>query len=143
MCKSKMIKKLIDVYMVMVLLGILLWLPFPDAGHIIGASSIIQAFLIAVGDTAQWIKYLSLSWILIFCFFLIWSYIVACKKNKYKPVILLMGIELIIAGIIIVYFILCWYSEYLFIMLTGYIIRFLYFMLVVYNHAIARITIKK
>ena len=84
MNKSKMTKILIHIYMVMVLLGILCWGPFPDMSHMIGASSIIQAFLIVVGDIPPlWLSILSLIWIVVFCFSLVISYIVACWKNKF------------------------------------------------------------
>lgn len=139
MNKSTITKILIHIYMIMVLLGILLWLPFPELAHIIGACSIVQAFLIAVGDIPPlWLSYLSLIWIVVFCLSLVISYIVACWKNKYKPILSIMGIELLVAASIIFY--LIWLREfYLFpVILTGYIIRFLYFIGVVYTYKIAR-----
>lgn len=131
-------KKLVDIYMVMVLLGVLLWIPFPVVGDLIGASSIIHAFLLVVGDTTKWIKYVSLVWILLFCFVLLSSYIVAWKKNEYKVIISISGIELLIAGIIIVYMICNCDFDNIITVLMGYIIRFLYFILMVFNYTTDR-----
>ena len=130
----KRLKKLIDIYMIMVVLGILLWIPFPELGHVIGATSIIQSFLLVVGDTTKWVKYLSLIWLLIFSLSLTGSYIVVCVKKKYKAIILIMGIELLIAGIIVFYMI-CSGSYYNMItLIMGYLIRLMYFVLVFFNY---------
>ena len=135
MYKREWIKLLIDVYMIIVLLGILLWIPFPVVGHVIGATSIIHTFLLAVGDTTGWIRYLSLAWIPIFCLFLVGGYIIACKKKKYEPVILVVGIELLIAGIIIFSMVCIGNCYNLMVMLMGYAIRFLYFILMIISYA--------
>ena len=135
MHKCERIKKLIDIYMIMVLIGILLWIPFPEFGNVIGASSLIHSFLLVVGDTTKWIKCLSLIWILTFCLLLVGSYIVARKTKKYKMIIWVSGIELLIAGIIIFYIFFTGYYYNIISILIGYIIRFLYFMLMVFNYA--------
>lgn len=136
MSKSTITKTLIDIYAFIVLFGIIMWIPFPDLGHIIGASSLIQAFLLAGGDVPRWVGYLCLIWIGIFLAALVISYIVACRKNKYKPMLYVMGMELLVAGGIIVYIIGRRESYLLFITLTGYMIRLAYFILVVYNYKI-------
>ena len=120
--------------MILVVLGILLWIPFPELGHVVGATSIIQSFLLVVGDTSIWVKYLSLIWILIFLLSLTGSYIVVCVKKKYNATILTIGIELLIAGIIIFYMI-CSGSYYNIITsIAGYLIRSLYFVLICFNY---------
>lgn len=120
------LKRLVDFYMIMILLGIVLWIPFPEIGSVIGATSVIHAFLIAVGDAHEWMRYLALIWILVFAVFVTVAYFLVCTKRRYTPFIVIVGMELLIAGAFVVYKICCG-NDYKWIMiLVGYIIRFLY-----------------
>ena len=94
---------LIRVYIVWVILGIVLWVPFQDLSHFIGASSIIYSVLFAIGIESSFVGHLLLLYIPIFIGCLVFSYILARFKNKFLPFVFLAGIEIIVSLL----FILC------------------------------------
>lgn len=123
----------INVYMFATLLTIILWIPFPETCHFLGASSLIYAFLFAVGSNNSMIAVLALLWIPLLGVNLIIWFVYAMKKHVSFPFIITVGSDLLISLLIIFSKV---YSENytdLGITITGYVIRLTFFCWMVYE----------
>lgn len=128
------IKKFLHFYMIAVFLDILLWMFFPGVGGAVGASSLIHGFICFITFPTGWIKGISLAWVILFSVSIVWSYVIACKKDNCKPMIFLMGAELIVAGAYILYIVhIDTDSPDLSFTIIGFVMRVLYWIIVVYK----------
>ena len=87
------------IYLGLTVLGIILWLPFPEICHFIGASSIVYAFLF--GAAYSKISFVALLWILFFVVNIVIWYIYGKKKNKYIYFFATVGLELLVSLVFI------------------------------------------
>jgi len=95
--KTKSIQSLIDLHAVTSIVGIAVWIPFPDVIDFTGAASLSYAFLFAVGVGKSLISYLALAWIPVFIICAVVSYIVARRKQKYTPFGVVVVLELLVS----------------------------------------------
>lgn len=86
---------LIRIYFISILFGIVLWRICPETVHFIGASSIVYAFLIALGTGRGLIAFFALGWIFIFIIAGIVCYVFAMRRGFLLPIKVLAGLELI------------------------------------------------
>ena len=93
----------ITIYFIMTIICILLWVPFHDLCHLAGAVSIIYSFLFAVGIHNQFFRYIALVWGPLLMLSLIISYIIAAKRRKYLPFLVVAGTDLTVLVLLIGY----------------------------------------
>ncbi len=70
----------VNLYLLMTLPGMVLWLPFPDVIYFMGASSPVYVFVFVVGAERFLIGIMALAWIAIVTICIIVFYILACKS---------------------------------------------------------------
>lgn len=108
-------------YLILTVLGIILWLPIPDISHFIGASSLVYAFLFGAADNS--FSVIALLWILFFVINLVVWYVYGKKKNKYIYFFTVVGLELLVSLIFIcVKVIIANYTDII-ITVVGFVIR--------------------
>ena len=91
------------IYGISTLIAIVVWIFLPDLSYCIGAASIMQLFVFAVGSGNKYI-FIALSFVvLIFSFCLVVAVRNAYKKHQYKMVMVLMWVDVIISAILLVY----------------------------------------
>lgn len=108
-------------YLILTVLGIILWLPIPEISHFIGASSLVYAFLFGVADHN--FSFIALLWILFFIVNLAVWYVYGKKKNKYIYFFATVGLELLVSlGFICIKVITANYTDII-IAMAGFVIR--------------------
>ena len=80
------------IYLILTVIGIILWLPIPEIIHFTGASSLVYAFLFGVAYNS--FALIALLWILFLVINLIVWYIYGIKNNKFFPFFIIVGIDL-------------------------------------------------
>ena len=115
--------RIINLYVILTLLALLLWIPFPAIIHFMGASSLLYAFLFAVGVGKCWASYVAIAWIPVFCVGLVFSCCVARKYLKHIPFCIIAGLELIVTLFFILFKVVGGNNNQLVIMLLGFIVR--------------------
>ena len=114
-------------YVIFTILNIFLWFPFPEICHFMGASSVIYAFLLAVGTDQQLLAYLAVIWIPIFITSLFICFIFVLVRKRYLPFLLIVGFELLVSMFILGIKITTHNYSDLGIAIIGYVIRLGYF----------------
>lgn len=85
------------IYLVSILLGIVLWFPFPNTIHFFGASSLFYAFLLAISSVSSALTFLSISWIIVFSVGIIVCFLIAKRKDYYVPFFFAIAIEIVVS----------------------------------------------
>lgn len=73
---------LLHIYIGLTILNLLLFIPLPDTSHLIGASSIAQSFVFALGVDNTFIAIFCMLWLLLYPIALIICYVYAIKGKK-------------------------------------------------------------
>lgn len=94
---------LIRIYMILAILGILLWPLCSDLASFTGISSIIFAFLYSVTYTGKLGAILAILWGLIYAANMLLAYIVARRKSKYAWFLSVVGVDIMISVLCIVH----------------------------------------
>lgn len=118
----------IRIFLLFTILDVLLWFPFPDIVHFAGMSSLFHLLLYALGNDRSVSTILALILIPILIACTILFYIMAKKQHKLVPFLVLVGIDLLISFILFFYKIAIGNFLDLFICLSGYILRFVFFL---------------
>lgn len=82
------------IYLFSILLGIVMWFPFPDSIHFFGASSLFYAFLLEISRVSSALSFFSVSWIIVFSVGIIACFLIARKKDYYVPFFFAIAIEI-------------------------------------------------
>ena len=126
------------VYMILSVLVPIIGFYIPNIWYFLGAASITESFLYAVGSTYQFAKILCLSWTIIAPILLIWFYVLFILKNKQKPFKVFMVLDLIVSALIRVLLVYR-KMDVSSILIWGFVCRVLYF---VVSERVHRLTIK-
>lgn len=111
----------------MTILSLLFWIVVPEMSYFIGARSLFDAFLFALGVEKRWLSFIALLWIPTFITSFVACYIRVLKKNKYIPICVNLGIELAVSLLFIVYKVYTKNFTDLDMMLIGYLVRVLFY----------------
>ncbi len=117
----------LNLYMVLTLGIGILWIIIPEIAHFAGASSMIYAFIFAVGSERGLTAYLAIAWIPFCMINLIVWYIYAVKSGKLIPFIVITGADLLVSICIICAKICANNDTDLGITLAGFISRTAYY----------------
>ena len=122
----------IKLYFIMAFSGFILWIPFPELVHFMGPSSLYYALLFAIGIGRSLMSCLALTWILLCIIALTFGYIMARRKQMYTPFILIVSLELAVSLLFAIFKITSANYTDLKIILIGFCIRLLYYMVMLY-----------
>lgn len=114
-------------YVFFTVLVVVLWIPFPEICHFMGASSIIYAFLFAVGAEPGFLFFLALVWIPALVINLFIWFVFASKRDKYLPFNTVVACDLLVSILILGSKIQARNYSDLGIALVGFTIRLSYF----------------
>lgn len=118
---------MIKLYFLATIFVFICWIPFPETCHFMGASSLVYAFLLAVGCEQRFLSILVASWIpILFINLVIW-FVFALKKHKSFPFLVVVGADLLVSLLIICYKVYSSNSTDLGITILGFTIRMVYF----------------
>lgn len=123
---------LIIAYIASVILGLILWFPFPAVADFVGASSLIYSFLYAMGMGASWFSYLVLAWIPIYLLSIVVCCIIAKKKQSYVPFCVTVGMDLLVSLAFIVQIIVTLNCADMLTLEIGLVVRTFVYILAVY-----------
>ena len=122
----------INLYILMTLVSLVLWILVPEWSQIMGASSLFDAVLFSVSVGNRWISALVLLWILFFCIVFTVSYVLAYKQQKYIPILAICGMDLLVSFLFAVYKVYIKIYTGLLIMLLGLFARMVYHFWMIY-----------
>ena len=91
------------VYVICTLISIIVWIISPNLSYYIGAASIIQLFVFAVGSGNKYIFVVLSIIILILALGLVIAVRSAHKKRQYKMLTVLMWVDVIISAFLLAY----------------------------------------
>lgn len=117
----------INLYILAVLFGLILWFFAPTWSHFIGACSLTDALVCSLSVQKRLVAVLVLCWIPLWGCALVTSYVFARRHQITFPFLLTVGSDLVLSLLFIVYKIYISNYTELFTMILGLIIRILCF----------------
>ena len=90
-------------YGICTLITVIIWIFWPDLSYYIGAASIMQLFVFAVGNGNKYTFIVLLVVVLVFASGLAFAVRSAYKKHQYKMLTVLMWLDVIISSVLLVY----------------------------------------